>query len=166
MNMRDAIDYVEKNIVNPSAGLPEEVFYFVSRIMPLVNVDLLIKNLQGETLLTWRADNYGPPGWHIPGGIIRYKETMAERIAAVAKNELGAAVQFAPLPLAVNEIILERKDRGHFISLLYSCQLTTALDEKHRYLNIGSPKHNEWLWHKGCPADIIPVHDKVYGKYI
>ncbi|MFA5839251.1 MAG: NUDIX domain-containing protein [Candidatus Margulisiibacteriota bacterium] len=166
MKIRDAINQIEKSIVNPTAGLPEEVFYFVSRITPLINVDLLIKNSQGETLLTWRADNYGPPGWHIPGGIIRYKETMKERITAVAKNELNVEVKYAPLPLAINEIILERKDRGHFISLLYGCQLVTPLDEKQHCLNVDSPKNNEWLWHKGCPKNIIPVHDEIYGKYL
>jgi hypothetical protein len=75
-------------------------------------------------------------------------------------------VKFEPLPLAINEIILERKDRGHFISLLFSCQLTAELNEGQRCLDIKSPKNNEWLWHMGCPENIISVHDKIYRQYI
>ena len=76
MELREIIDILESSIPNPSKGLPEEVFLFVSRITPLINVDLLIKNEQNHTLLTWRNDSYYL-GWHIPGGIIRYKETIA-----------------------------------------------------------------------------------------
>lgn len=43
----------------------------------MVNVDLLIKNVSSnETLLTWREDEYYGPGWHVPGGIVRFKETI------------------------------------------------------------------------------------------
>lgn len=166
MNLREQIDSLERSISNPTRGLPEEIFYFISRNTPLINVDLLVKNQLGQTLLTWRADNYGPPGWHVPGGIIRYKETMADRIQAVAKSELGAEVKFEPLPLAINEIILSRKDRGHFISLLYRCSLVKQLAEGMRCNNLANPKPDEWLWHDSCPVNIIPVHDKIYRSFI
>jgi colanic acid biosynthesis protein WcaH len=55
--------------------------------------------------LTWRDDGYCNPGWHIPGGIIRFKETIATRIKVVARYELGAEVDFDPVPLAINEVI-------------------------------------------------------------
>src|SRR4030042_3341997 len=117
LNLKKAIDTLESSIHDPSKGLPEEVFLCISRMTPLVNVDLLIKNDENQTLLTWRDDVYWGPGWHIPGGIIRHKETFADRIKAVAKNEVGAEVKFYSIPLAMNEVIIkERKDRSHFIS--------------------------------------------------
>jgi len=94
MEMKDIINGLDQQVPDPSAGLPEELFLLFSRMTPLVNVDLLIKNEQGKTLLTWRDDGYWKPGWHVPGGIIRYKETLADRVRAVAKNELGAEVEF------------------------------------------------------------------------
>ena len=36
---------------NAKAGLPDEVFTYISTVTPLVNVDLLIRNDKGETLL-------------------------------------------------------------------------------------------------------------------
>ena len=49
-------------------GLPHDLFVFVSRLTPLVNVDLLIQDPHHGTLLTWRHDETYGPGWHVPGG--------------------------------------------------------------------------------------------------
>jgi len=166
LEITKTIDLLESLIKNPSEGLPEDIFLFVSGITPIINVDLLIKNEQNQTLLTWRDDGYWSPGWHIPGGIIRYKETIADRLNAVAANELGAKITFKKEPLAVNEFIhLSRRARGHFISLLHECTLMSPLDEKLRYEK-GTPKPGEWAWHSKCPDDIISVHDEMYRKFI
>ncbi len=137
----------------------------MSRITPIINVDLLIKNKQNSTLLTWRDDGFYPPGWHIPGGIIRYKERISDRINAVARSELGARIKFKKEPLAINEIVIPaRRNRGHFISLLYECRLIRPLDENLRFQK-GIPRAGQWGWHKKCPKNIIPVH-KMYRKFI
>jgi len=165
MKMKDAISTIESLTEDPCKGLPEDIFLFVSRITPIVNVDLLIKNEQNQTLMTWRDDEYYEPGWHIPGGIIRFKETFEDRIKMVAKNELGAEVDFDPNPLAINEVIHPaRETRGHFISLLFKCSLLKPPSEAHRY-KLGRPKANEWKWHSTCPPDIIAIHE-MYKKFI
>jgi colanic acid biosynthesis protein WcaH len=165
LELRELINIIESFIENPTNGLPEDIFLFISRITPIVNVDLLIKNEQNHTLLTWRDDGYYSPGWHVPGGIVRFKETIAERIRAVAKNELGAEVDFNKTPLAINEVIHSaRKNRSHFISFLYQCSLVTQPNESLRCKN-NSPNPNEWMWHSTCPLNIISVHE-MYRKYI
>ena len=165
MEIKNIIDLLESSIKNPRQGLSEEIFLFVSRITPIINVDLLIKNEQNQTLLTWREDGYYPPSWHIPGGIIRYKEAISDRIKAVAKNELGARVKFKKEPLAINEVIIpKRKNRGHSISLLYECALTSPLDKNLKYEK-GIPKPGQWAWHSKCPKNIISVH-KMYRKFL
>lgn len=165
MDIGPAIQLLESLVNHPSDGLPEELFLFVSRITPLVNVDLLIRNEQHETLLTWRHDAYYGPGWHVPGGIVRYKETMAERISAVAAAELGARVQVKLVPLAVNEVIHpSRSSRGHFISFLYECALISPLDAALKY-DGGVPGSGQWAWHQGCPTDIIVQHE-MYRRFM
>lgn len=160
-----AIITLESLIQDPTKSLPEDIFQFISRTTPLINVDLLIKDKQKRTLLTWRDDNYSGPGWHIPGGIIRFKETIAYRITEVAKHELGAEVKFDQVPLVINEVIHpERNTRGHFISLLFKCSFVTPPDESHHYKS-GNPEPNEWMWHRTCPENIIPVHE-MYRKFI
>lgn len=53
MQIKRGIDALETLIGNPSEGLTEDIFLFVSRVTPLLNVDLLIKNESNRTLLTW-----------------------------------------------------------------------------------------------------------------
>ncbi len=163
--IKRATDTIDSLIRDPRRGLPEDLFLLASRITPMVNVDLLIKNDEGKTLLTWRDDGYWMPGWHIPGGIIRYQESMAARIQAVATTELGAEVTFEPVPLAIKEIINPyRRVRGHFISFLYQCSLTAGPDPERQY-RTGEPLPNQWMWHETCPQDIIPIHE-IYREFI
>ena len=56
MSIADAIDVLDRSVTDPGLGLPDEVFYYISRTTPLVNVDLLIKDEIGRVLLAWRDD--------------------------------------------------------------------------------------------------------------
>jgi ADP-ribose pyrophosphatase YjhB (NUDIX family) len=164
VDVQESIACLRACIADPSQGLPEEVFLFISSVTPMVNVDLLIKDERRRTLLTWREDGFYPPSWHVPGGIVRFKEGLHDRIAAVAKSELGADVAFQPAPLAVNEIVVpQRAVRGHFISFLYECRLLGPPDDGLRYEE-GTPRPGEWAWHERCPDDLISVH-AIYRKY-
>ena len=159
MDIAEIVNKLKSSLDDPSQGLPEEVFLFVAGVTPMVNVDLLIRDEQRRTLLTWRDDGFYPPSWHIPGGIVRYRETRAARIAAVAEIELGTTVTFRPEPLAVNEVIRpEWAIRGHFISFLYECRLSGLPCETMRCQN-GSPRPGDWAWHDKCPANLIAVQD-------
>ena len=158
------VDELQTLTGNPTKGLPEKVFLYASQITPLVNVDLLIKDEVHGTLLTWRDDHYYETGWHVPGGIIRFKETFSERIHAVAREELDISVVHNPVPIAINEVIHPTKAiRGHFISLLFSCRPTsplTATLAAHTH-----PTKGQWQWHKTCPPNLIPVHN-MYRPYL
>jgi len=159
MDIAHAITLLKSAAADPSTGLPEEVFLLVSELTPMVNVDLLIKDNEGRTLLTWRDDPHYEPGWHVPGGIVRFKERLEDRVRAVAREELGAGVEFGQIPLAINEVIRpDRKTRGHFVSLLYRCRLSTPPDERQRYRS-GRPRPAQWKWHAQCPDNIISVHE-------
>ncbi len=158
MNVNLSITTLESAIGDPHSGLPEEVFLFASRITPLVNVDLLIQDDAGRTLLTWRDDQFFGQGWHIPGGIIRYKETAAERIRACALQELGAEVSFEAAPALVLETIRPHRSRGHFISLLYRCRLKTAPADQLRAADVHPPAAGAWRWHQRPPVDLLEVH--------
>jgi colanic acid biosynthesis protein WcaH len=151
----DLIAALEASLGRPRDGLPEDVFEFVSRVTPLVNVDLLIKEPSGQTLLTWRDDRFYGPGWHVPGGIIRFGERAVDRAHACVLAELGANVDVEPAPLFVMESILGEGTRGHSISLLFRCRLTSSLDESLR-AGVGRPSAGQWRWHEVCPPDLIP----------
>jgi ADP-ribose pyrophosphatase YjhB (NUDIX family) len=164
MRLDEHIHAIESAVADPHQGLPDEVFGLVTRLTPMVNVDLLIRNDRQETLLTWRDDALYR-GWHVPGGIIRFKEHMADRVAEVARLELGAAVTIKSAPVAVNEVIhVERHVRGHFIAFLFECELTGPPDETLRHAG-GAPSHGQWAWHRACPPDIIRSHE-MYRRFL
>ncbi len=164
MNIADAIAILDKEVINPQIGLPDEVFYFISRITPLVNVDLLIKDENGRTLLSWRDEKYTGEGWHLPGGIVRFKETLETRVKKVAESEIGAEVKFDPNPIAVNQIInKEQKIRGHFISILYKCSLPAAFVPENKGIFNTDPGY--LTWHDTCPNNLLKFHE-IYRKFL
>ncbi|MBF0382825.1 MAG: NUDIX hydrolase [Magnetococcales bacterium] len=161
MPIKKAIKLLEELEKDPTRGLNEDVFHMVSRLTPLVNVDLLIKDSTERILLTWRSDVYHGDGWHIPGGIVRYKETFSDRLNAVAANELQTTVSFAPEPIKVIQTINDIKTRAHFISFLFDCKLSGDLPEKIKYRG-GKAQIGEWCWFKQAPDDLLEIHKKLY----
>ena len=156
---------VRQTFGDPRDGLPEDLFLFISELTPMINVDLLITNHQRETLLTWREDEFYGPGWHVPGGIIRFKEPAAARIAKVAQQELGASVENEDSPILVTEIMNPtRETRGHFISMLYRCTLKTALSNDNEFSE-ECPKNNHWRWFSVAPENLI-YQQKMYADLI
>ena len=163
MEIKDAIKILEEYAADPSKGLPDEVFFYISRTTPLINVDLLIKDENGRTLLIWRDDEFAGKGWHIPGGIIRYKEKIETRIQKVAETEIGASVQFDPIPLEVIQMINSHKTRGHFISLLFKCHIPGSFVPDNKGLKENDRGYVKW--HDSCPADFLKCQG-LYKKYM
>ncbi len=163
MSIHETIELLDRQISNPSSGLPEEVFFFVSRLTPMVNADLLIKDENGRTLLSWRDDSFAGAGWHVPGGIVRFKEKLEERVQKVAETEIGTVVEFDPVPVTINQVICKHDTRGHFISILYKCFLSNKFIPK----NTGLSKTDVGylMWHDSCPENMVKVHE-MYRKYI
>lgn len=165
MNIAETIAVLVKQVPNPSMGLPDDVFYYISRTTPLVNVDLLIKDENGRTVLSWRNDQYAGKGWHVPGGIVRFKEALEVRVQKVAEIELGVKdISFDPIPMALNQIINRQSNiRGHFISILYKCFLSSALVLYNKGLSAEDSGY--LMWHDFCPSNLIEVQE-IYRKYI
>lgn len=164
MNITDAISVLDKHVPDPSAGLPDEVFYYISRVTPLVNVDLLIKDENGRTLLSWRDDQYSGKGWYIPGGIVRFKETLETRVEKVAQNEIGIGIQYDHVPIAVKQCINPKNNnRGHFISILYKCFLSGKFIPNNK--NFSSIYPGYLKWHSSCPDNLLRWHE-MYRQYI
>lgn len=163
MEMNKPLQELRAAIDDPTQGLPEEIFLFVTEITPMVNVDLLIRDDRGRILLAWRDDEFYGKGWHVPGGIIRLKETFEERIQKTAIKEIGTEVIISPQPLEIIPLIhKEQKVRGHFITFVYECKLPegSEIDNSGRQTeDIGY-----LMWHEKYPDNMIPVHE-IYRKY-
>ncbi len=166
MNIKETFskDEFDKDI-NPCLGIGTNALDMVSCLTPIVNVDLLIINEDGKVLVSWRNDDVCGTGWHIPGGIVRYKESFEQRIRKVAEAELGI-FQFSKSPqlLEINEIFLPQDVRGHFISLLYQCDpigIIKTVSDKNGY----SAGDLHWFDYNK-DISLIKGQKEIYTKYL
>lgn len=163
MNLKEILNEARRFVDDPTKGVPEELFLFMSEMMPLQNVDLLVRDKVGKVLLAWRNDPWWGNGWHVPGGIIRVKETFEERIQRTAEAELHSTVTFQKEPLEIVPIIAkEFIQRGHHITFVYDCKVP----EGYQINNGGLTERDTGFlaWHGTFPAEILRCHE-FYRKY-
>jgi colanic acid biosynthesis protein WcaH len=138
------------------AHLPYPLFRFITEVAATANIDLIVQNADGQTLLAWRDDAAGT-GWHVPGSIVRHREEIADRLEACADDEFAAPLASTTGPIALIQIF---DDRGHSLSLCYRATLDgppgkpviTAHD---------APKGGDLRWFATPPEDLYPSH-RVY----
>lgn len=113
-------------------------------------------------MLSWRDDVHCGTGWHIPGGCIRSRETLRERIQKTAREEIGCEVRYYPEVLHVFEIIDEserkladQRERAHFITLVAACRLPEDYDLAMQPKNAASPATFSGL--RALPDDLLPL---------
>lgn len=153
-----AFNVIKNEAGDPRTGVGEEIFHFLSSLTPMVNVDLLIRDPTRGTLLTWRSDQFYGPGWHLPGGVLRFKESPLTRVKLVAQTELGVNVAVMNSPCRVESLMTSTRDiRGHFISMLYQCSIDGDLDQRTE-ASSANPESGQWKWHKKAPQNLLSVH--------
>lgn len=164
MDLLEHIRAIETAAGDTSKGLPEDIFLMTTRLVPMINVDLLIKTDEGY-LLTWREDRHFAPGWHIPGGIIRFMEKIDTRLDAVAFSELGATLKPEKKLLNIHEFFYpELSSRNHFISLLYEVELASQVTIP-RCTDLTAPEHGEYAFFSQAPENLLEPHE-VYRQFL
>lgn len=158
-NLHNITEYILNQCKSPENGLPEDVFLMISALIPIANVDLFVMNDKKEILLLWRDDKYFGKGWSIPGGCMRFGETLEDRVHKTALNELGQDVFIIEGPITALDVIRGANTqlkfsniRGHNITIPFLCKPSTYV------------KLNKNLkWFNKIPDDILEVHH-VYGE--
>lgn len=164
MNIKEKLnEIIKENNIIPEYGIGTETFLFVSTLIPIVNVDLLVYNDLGQFLLTRRNDSHSGTGWHIPGGCVRFKETIEERIRKVASTELGIDnIRFEKEPIKIFQIIDNgsrpldnQRERAHFISLVYKCHVDSTF--KINNINLTEKDTGYMRWFDKLPEDLLLI---------
>ncbi len=151
--------------IDAKKGIGKELFLAISQMTPSLNVDLIIKSPDSKsTLLTWRDDTYYGPGWHVPGGIIRFKEKMIDRVHKVATIEFDRELLKVEGPIGYHEMFNTTRDiRGHFVSFVFSVKFKKPPNIKSKV--ISEPFNGGWRWFEECPENLIN-NQSVLRKYI
>ena len=149
-----------------TAGIGKILFESISRLTPAVSVELIIKSQdQRRSLLTWRQDELYGPGWHVPGGVVRFKEKLTSRVQKVLKNEIDVSASKIEGPIGFHEIFNEKRDkRGHFICFVYKVILIEDPPFRTKAQD-GVITRGSWRWFTKCPDNLIENQHSLV-KYI
>ncbi len=104
----------------------EEFKQIYSRI-PRLCIDPIVRT-QGGVVLSLRKEGYGwGDQWHLPGGMLLYKETVEDGLRRVLRDEIGAEVSIDKV-LGYMEFHSEEKERGfgYSVSLVIVCDLVSG----------------------------------------
>ncbi len=170
------IEYLKENEIDPRRGLPQELFWIISALTPIPNVDLFILDNNNRLLLSWRDDSFYGKGWHLVGGCIRMHETMHTRIIKTAEIELGTGdIQVCDSPIMVKDAIVQLDEsdfsiqnmiRTHNVSVLYKCRLDDNFSVEDA--NAGKSEYDAGYlkWFDHIPDDLLPAFESVYGELL
>jgi len=119
----------------------------VVRLAPLVAIDLIIRNRDGEVLLGLRNNEPAKGFYFVPGGMILKNERLGEAFARLVKNEtnLSAALEDARLLGAYQHFYANNRfgEAGygtHYVVLGYELKLADTAGLK------SDAQHSELRW--------------------
>lgn len=69
--------------------LSQQVFASVVQSTPLISLDFIVENAQGEFLLGKRTNRPAQGYWFVPGGRVLKDETLAQAFSRLTQDELG-----------------------------------------------------------------------------
>jgi len=69
--------------------LKQELFSSIIEYTPLISIDLVVQNSQGEVVLGKRINEPAKGFWFVPGGRVFKDETLDAAFERIAKEELG-----------------------------------------------------------------------------
>jgi colanic acid biosynthesis protein WcaH len=84
--------------------------------MPIVCVDLLIRNSIGHVLLLKRCNSPAKEQWWLPGGRVLMNERLSVAAKRKALQECGLLLNFAPKQRGTHELFFD-EDGSHFHSI-------------------------------------------------
>jgi colanic acid biosynthesis protein WcaH len=126
--------------------LPEDTFKTVIASTPLISIDLVVQNKQGEVLLGLRNNRPAQGYWFVPGGRILKDESMSDAFKRLTLNELGTEFELSQAELiGPFEHFYEDNVTGtdfttHYVVLGYRL----LIDPKE--LNLPKEQHDQYVW--------------------
>jgi len=146
---------------NTSAGvLPQADFRRAVEMLPLVSIDLLLRDADGRYLTGLRTNPPARGAWFVPGGRIRKNESLRDALARIAREELGLPIEAdAWTPRGVYEHFYGTNFAGeagrstHYVVLAYEAEL--SLDTA----SLPQRQHQGYRW---LPAQEIAADPGVH----
>lgn len=138
--------------------LSDADFDFIYARVPRACVDIVIETDQGLVLIK-REDPPDIGVWHLPGGGVRFQETVEEAAKRIAQRELGVEIELGQV-IGFDEYLHEQKRLGeaHSIAMMVKAKIVEgSLDEL--------IKSGQVAIFKDLPENIMKPHKVALEKY-
>ncbi len=134
--------------------IPEESYKMILDNMPIVCIDSVVVNADGEYLLVKRNNHPLKGEYWLPGGRLMKNETLREAVKRKMKQELGIDVEIERL-MGFFETVFKKTSTNiaggfHAVSFVF---LLKPLQEKIVLDNQSS----SWNWFKELPEKLIEL---------
>ncbi|WNC71173.1 GDP-mannose mannosyl hydrolase [Thalassotalea psychrophila] len=151
--------------------LEKETFKTVIASTPLISIDLVIRNSQGQYLLGYRNNKPAQGYWFVPGGRILKDERKDDAFTRLVLNELGVHLSienakfhgvyehFYDDCVFSDDKVFCDEVSTHYIVLAYEVVLDIALDD------LPDAQHSQYKWvdaDEMLAASDVHVHSKWY----
>lgn len=144
----------------PGGVLTQSDFRHAVEMLPLVSIDLLLRDPAGRYLTGLRTNPPARGAWFVPGGRIRKNESLRDALARLAQEELGLPIAAdAWTPRGVYEHFYGTNFEGvagrstHYVVLAYEAEL--SLDPT----TLPQTQHQGYRW---LPAQEIAADPGVH----
>ena len=142
--------------------LPKKQYIEVVKNTPLVSIDLIIEDTEGNILLGYRLNNPAKHTWFVPGGVIRKNEPFVEAFQRISEAELGFKIQLNDAVfVGVYEHLYptnfaELEDFGtHYIVNAFHINL------KQKATELPKAQHSKYWW---ANKQELLAHEKVHSN--
>jgi colanic acid biosynthesis protein WcaH len=141
--------------------LDAETFQTVVASTPLISIDLLIENEQGEYLLGLRNNRPAQGYWFVPGGRVQKNETLNDAFKRLTRMELGVELERTDARFKgvyehfYTDSVFGATPGTHYIVLAYHVNINA------RNVQLSADQHAECRW---FTAKQIIEDDKIH-KY-
>lgn len=145
--------------------LDTHTFQTVIAHTPLVSIDLIVENTQGQVLLGQRLNKPAKDFWFVPGGRILKDETMAQAFSRLTIEELGVELQLTdaqligPFEHFYADNFSGDKFSTHYVVLGYRVILDIDLNQ------LPKEQHSHYQWFDVVTlldSDDVHKHTKLY----
>ncbi|MGG5835838.1 GDP-mannose mannosyl hydrolase [Huaxiibacter chinensis] len=125
---------------------------------PLISIDLVIINRQGQVLLGQRQNRPARDFWFVPGGRIYKNETFSSAFTRITAEELGLDISLEQgLFLGVfehfyNDNVTGKDFNTHYV--VHGYKLNIEVDEQHPFPN---SQHSVFKWFE--PQELLASND-------
>lgn len=126
--------------------LDENTFKTVIASAPLVSIDLLVKNTQGQYLLGYRTNRPAKGFWFVPGGRIHKDESMDSAFLRLTEAELGLKIErksarfLGPFEHFYDDFVFGADTSTHYVVLAY--EITVNIDTH----ELPVEQHSQYQW--------------------